>query len=78
MKVLIWLLVSLLIIFHQDFWNWDNDYCLFGFLPIGLAYHIGVSLSAAFVWFLACFIAWPAGVDDFETDSSQSEEGATE
>ena len=66
MKLIIWLLVATLIIFHQDFWNWNDQTMFFEFVPIGLMYHIGISIAAAFVWFLACTFAWPAGIDDFE------------
>ena len=58
---LIWLLVAMLIIFHQDSWNWDSSRLVMG-LPIGLSYHIGLSLVASLVWLLACFIAWPREV----------------
>jgi hypothetical protein len=66
MKKSIWLLVALLIIVHQDFWNWDRQQIIFGFMPIGMFYHVCLSLVAAFVWLLACTLAWPEGIDDFE------------
>jgi hypothetical protein len=74
MKLLIWILVAALVILHQDFWNWDKIDNSFGFLPIGLTYHIGISLAASFVWALACWFAWPEGIDDFanEPDSGDS------
>ncbi len=68
MKLLIWLLVAALIILHQDFWNWNNHKLYFGFLPIGLYYHIGISIAAALVWSFACTFAWPKGIDEFEDE----------
>ncbi len=65
MRLIIWTLVALLIIFHQDFWNWEKDDAVFGFMPIGLFYHACLSMAAAFVWLLACTFAWPVGADDF-------------
>ena len=59
MKYFIWLLVAALVVLHQDFWLWDNDRLLFGFMPIGLAYHMGISIAAATTWLLACRFAWP-------------------
>lgn len=77
MKLIIWVLVGALIIFHQDWWFWEDTETYFGFLPVGLLYHMGVSVAAAIVWWLACTIAWPKGVDDFEdTDDSIKDGGA--
>ena len=50
---------------HQDFWNWRTVYPLvFGFLPIGLAYHDAYTLAAA-AW-LAVLVkwAWPAHLEE--------------
>lgn len=44
---------------HQDVWFWDNPHLVFGFLPIGLAWHAGISLSAVGVWWLISRHAWP-------------------
>jgi hypothetical protein len=29
---------------HQDSWNWKDKTLVFGFLPIGLAYHAGFTI----------------------------------
>lgn len=71
MKLLIWLLVAALIIFHQDFWNWNSQTLYFGFLPIGLLYQMGVSIAAALVWWFACTFAWPAEIEDFEQEPAE-------
>lgn len=60
MKLVVWILLLLLIILHQDFWFWTDDTLVAGFLPIGLAYHVGLSLAASVVWWLATRYAWPA------------------
>ncbi len=72
MRLLIWLLVATLVIFHQDFWNWSNASLEYGIVPAGLAYHIWISLAASFVWLLACIFAWPEGVDEFDNDPGSS------
>jgi hypothetical protein len=63
-KRLVIALLVLLAILHQDFWLWDRiDPLVFGFIPVGLAYHIGVSLAAGVLWALAVHYCWPADVD---------------
>ena len=59
MKYLVWTLIALLIVLHQDFWFWEDRRLVFGFLPVSLAYHMSLSLAAAAVWFLATIFAWP-------------------
>ena len=69
MKRIVYGLLVLLALAHQDFWWWDRigtgqaDRPLFGFLPIGLAYHIAVSIAAAILWAMAVKYCWPGDVD---------------
>ncbi|MGB6045566.1 MAG: DUF3311 domain-containing protein [Pirellulales bacterium] len=56
---LIIILVVVMAILHQDFWFWDDATLVFGFMPIGLAYHAFYSIAAACLWALAIKIAWP-------------------
>jgi len=45
---------------HQDVWFWRTARPLvFGFLPIGLAYHAGFSVLAALLMWLLVSRAWP-------------------
>ena len=60
MKGLTLFLIVLLFILHQDFWLWDSRRIVCGFLPIGLAYHLGFSFAAAAVWALALETLWPS------------------
>ena len=62
MKYVVWGLVVLLVILHQDNWLWDDAPLIGGFLPITLLFHGGLSIAAAFTWFLATKFAWPAEV----------------
>jgi hypothetical protein len=66
MKLIVTLLVVLLVFAHQDFWNWNSDKLFFEFLPIGLAYHMMISVAAAFVWFIACTFAWPKTLEHLD------------
>ncbi len=71
MKKLIYGLIILLLILHQDFWWWDDSETLvFDVVPIGLAYHAGVSVAAAVLWALAVKFCWP-------TEADEAEEGST-
>ena len=64
MKRAVIVLLVLLAILHQDFWFWDRiEPLVFGFIPIGLAYHIGVSMAAGILWAMAVCYCWPKDVD---------------
>ncbi len=69
--------ILLLTIFHQDWWWWDDSETLvFGFLPVGLAFHAGMSILAAVLWTLAIQYCWPANLDEDEAvPVSDSREG---
>lgn len=52
---------------HQDFWNWDKaEPLLFGFVPIGLAYHAAYSLAAAALMWIFVKFAWPKHLERTE------------
>jgi hypothetical protein len=72
MKYVVWGLVVLLIILHQDNWFWTDSRLVFGFLPITLLYHMCISTAAAITWLLAVRFAWPA---ELESSESPVEEG---
>lgn len=72
MKKLIFGLIVLLMVVHQDFWWWDSiDPLVLGFLPISLAYQAGVSIAAAILWALAIKYCWPESIAD-DDDASAS------
>ncbi len=54
-----WLTVGVLLLLHHDFWFWDNDYLVAGFLPIGLAYHVGLSIVITVAWAILTIMCWP-------------------
>lgn len=62
--------LMLLAILHQDFW-WRGDHrtLVFGFLPVSLAYHIGVSIAACLLWGLACRYCWPRDLEVADSDA---------
>jgi hypothetical protein len=75
MKKIVYALIVILAILHQDFWWWhDHETLVFGFVPVTLAYHAGVSMAAACLWALAVRYCWP---DDIEAAvESGAEAGA--
>jgi hypothetical protein len=59
----IWVLAVALGLLHHDFWFWSDRRLIFGFLPVGLGYHMLFSLLTAGLWALALRFAWPAELE---------------
>ena len=59
------LVFIVLAVLHQDVWNWDNPDLVFGFMPVGLAYHAAYSLVAAAFWALVVKFAWPTKLEEW-------------
>jgi len=72
MSKLFWVLIILRLVLHQDFWFWDSDYLVAGIIPIGLAYHIGISIAATFTWLAIAIFSWPEDLQDQATVSSEN------
>ena len=76
-RSLVWLLFVVMFFAHQDFWWWDDSSMVFGFLPVGLAFHGLFSIGCALLGWLAISKAWPTELEAFadekeETDSSEN------
>jgi hypothetical protein len=57
-------LIAALYLLHQDFWFWRQARPLvFGFLPIGLAYHAAFTLATSLVLAGLVKLLWPAALD---------------
>ncbi len=64
---LLTLLIVAVYVLHQDFWNWKKaEPLIFGFLPVGLAYHAGYSILAAIMMALLVKFAWPVHLEKVE------------
>ncbi len=63
-RLLMWILFAAMVVLHHDWWFWNDGRLLFGFLPIGLAYQMGISVAAACLWGWAAFCAWPEQFDE--------------
>jgi hypothetical protein len=55
----VWALVVALAVLHQDFWAWSDPTLVGGAVPVTLAWHAGLSIVAAGVWWLVTRYAWP-------------------
>ena len=72
-KPWIWGAVLVLAVLHQDFWLWDDATLVFGFMPVGLAYHAGFSLAAGVLWLVVAKTAWPFPEDELVEDPESDE-----
>lgn len=50
---------------HHDFWFWDDPTVVFGYLPVGLAYHALYSIVAGLFWLAVLTYAWPSELEEF-------------
>lgn len=62
---IIWAVAAVLFLLHHDFWFWNDRTLVFGFLPIGLAYHLLYSCAAGALWFAMMKFAWPEEIERF-------------
>jgi hypothetical protein len=70
---LLTVLLAVVYVLHQDFWNWKEAYPLvFGFLPIGLAYQAGYSILAAAMMAVLVWAAWPKHLENVESEVQDS------
>lgn len=76
MKKVVWILVAVLAVVHQDLWWWDDKTLVFGFMPIGLFYHALFSIMAACVWAMAVKWAWPSHLEEW-ADGGDGDAGTT-
>ena len=67
-NALLSLLILAVFLLHQDSWNWQKaDPLVFGFLPIGLAYHAAYAVLAAIMMALLVKFALPRDLDRIES-----------
>ena len=77
MRNVVWIIVVLLAILHQDFWWWDDRTLVFGFMPIGLFYHALFSLACGVTWWLAVKFAWPEHIEEWADEFETAQEVAS-
>ena len=63
-RLLIAVAITALYLLHQDFWFWREARPLvFGFLPVGLAYHAVYCLAVTALMWALTRIAWPSHLE---------------
>ncbi|HTL59160.1 MAG TPA: DUF3311 domain-containing protein [Candidatus Limnocylindrales bacterium] len=70
---LLTLLIVVVYLLHQDFWNWQKtEPLVFGFLPVGLAYHAGYSILASILMAVLVKVAWPKHLENVESKDAEA------
>ena len=66
-RFVLFLFIALVYVAHQDFWNWKKSELVFGFLPVGLAYHAAYAVLCAIMMAVLVKVAWPAHLESTES-----------
>ncbi len=72
MKNFLTVIAFAMLIFHQDFWLWENTYLFLGVLPSGLVYHACFSIVVAILAALAIRFAWPHDLERWARGETKS------
>ena len=71
-RLLLVALVAALYALHQDFWFWREARPLvFGFLPVGLAYHGLYCVAVSLLMWTLTRVAWPAHLEGSTTETTR-------
>ncbi len=63
-RILPVLIVAVLYVLHQDVWFWRTARPLmFGFLPVGLAWHAAYCVAVSLLMLWLTRVAWPAHLE---------------
>ena len=72
-----WFLVLLVVVLyalHQDVWFWRTAQPLvFGFLPVGIFYHVCYTLVVSLLMWLLVKLAWPSQLEAVEPSTAEEE-----
>lgn len=72
-KAFLIILLVVLFVLHQDFWFWRAARpLLFGFLPVGIWYHVCFTLAVSLVMWLLIQQAWPQHLEEDLDDESKT------
>lgn len=76
-RIFLSILVVVLYVLHQDLWFWRAARpLLFGFLPVGIWYHLFFTLAVSLVMWLLIRQAWPGHLE--EEAESERQTGAAQ
>lgn len=59
-----WFFFLVLLVMHQDLWNWGSGEIAWAGMPIGLFYHVLFSLACAGLGTWAVLHAWPKDLEE--------------
>ena len=77
--IVLTLLVIIVYLLHQDSWNWTKSQpLLFGFLPVGLAYHAGYSILASILMAVLVKFAWPRHLEDVQPMAGSNDDAKSD
>ena len=69
MKWVLTFLTVVLVVVHQDFWNWSKaEPALFHFLPVGIWYHGLFCIAAAVLLAMWVAFLWPAHLENVQPE----------
>lgn len=68
MKWLLVLMVAVVYALHHDIWFWKDRSLVFGFLPVGLAYHGGFAILSSGMLAVLVKFAWPDHLEESVAD----------
>jgi hypothetical protein len=71
----VWIAILLLALGHHDFWLWGERGLVWGFLPVGMVYHMAFSLAAALFWVVVIKFAWPHELEEWAREPEQRKPG---
>jgi hypothetical protein len=73
MKPSLFLILTAYYCLHQDFWNWTSARPLiFGFIPIGLMYHVLYAAGAAALMAILIRKAWPERLEEWANQEPEA------
>ncbi len=65
-KVRVMAVITIIVaLLHHDFWFWNDQTLVMGFMPIGLLYHMLFSIASAVLWATTMKIAWPTHIEEW-------------
>jgi hypothetical protein len=69
MKWFMTFLTAILIVIHQDFWNWSKaDPRMFGFLPVGIWYQGFYCVAASILLAMWVAFLWPRHLENVQPE----------
>ena len=71
-RLLLILAIAALYLLHQDIWLWRTARPLvFGFLPVGLAWHGAYCLAVALLMWWLTRVAWPSHLESAAPETTR-------